>query len=235
MNLILLFEEDFVSDELVRLTGRRLAHVAAVHRGAVGDTLRVGLAGDRLGTGLVRSIDASRLEMEVTLDEDPPPPLPLTLFLALPRPKSLKKVLQAATAMGVKRLFILRSWRVEPSYWQSPALGENSVREQLILGLEQARDTILPRVEFRRLFRPFVEDELPELTRESSAFVAHPPAPAPCPRHTNGPVSLAIGPEGGFIPFEIELLARHGFEPVTLGPRVLRVEHAIPAIIGRMF
>jgi RsmE family RNA methyltransferase len=47
-------------------------------------------------------------------------------------------------------------------------------------------------------------------------------------------VVLAIGPDGGWVPFEIDLLARCGFVPVSLGPRVLRVEVAVSYIIGRV-
>jgi RsmE family RNA methyltransferase len=48
------------------------------------------------------------------------------------------------------------------------------------------------------------------------------------------PVTLAIGPEGGFVPFEIDLLSRQGFQSVHLGPRPLRVETAVPALLGRL-
>jgi RsmE family RNA methyltransferase len=48
-------------------------------------------------------------------------------------------------------------------------------------------------------------------------------------------VTLAIGPEGGFIPYEIDLLKKHNFKATHVGERVLRVENAIPAIISRLF
>jgi RsmE family RNA methyltransferase len=47
-------------------------------------------------------------------------------------------------------------------------------------------------------------------------------------------VTLAIGPEGGFISFEIEKLVEAGLEPVRLGDRALRVEAAIPYAIARI-
>ena len=235
MNLVLLFEEDFVGPQRVRLVGRRLQHVLAVHRARVGDELHVGLVNARLGAGVITSLSSDVLEMEVQLDQPPPPALPVTLLLALPRPKSLKKVLQAAAAMGVKHIVLMATWRVEKSFWDSKVLHPESLREQMVLGLEQARDTVLPEVMLRRRFKPFAEDEVPGLARGTCALLAHPPAPQPCPRAVRGPVTLAVGPEGGFIPYEIELLHAHGFEAVTLGPRVLRVEQAVPALLGRLF
>ena len=236
MNLIILFAEDFIGDpHRVRLHGRRQAHVLGVHRARVGETLRVGLLNGQLGTGRITALSADALEMEVTLEHAPPPPLPLTLLLALPRPKSLKRVLQAVTAMGVKRIVLMNAWRVEKSYWESPVLHPATVREQLVLGLEQAGDTRLPAVMLRPRFKPFVEDEVPAWCRDTRALLAHPPALQPCPRGVGEAVTLAVGPEGGFIDYEVELLQAQGFEAVSLGERILRVEHAVPALLGRLF
>lgn len=235
MNLILLFPDDFVGDQRVRLAGRRREHVMHVHRAAVGDALIVGVTGGRIGTGEVTRIDEEALEMRVALHEDPPKPLPLTLVLALPRPKVLNRVIAGATSLGVKRIYLINAWRVEKSYWKSPRLSEENLLAQRILGLEQARDTTLPSIEVRRLFRPFVEEELPSIARDSLALVAHPTAVAECPRNVSQPVTLAIGPEGGFIEREITSLESIGFTPVALGPRILRVETAVAALLGRLF
>src|SRR6185369_12709721 len=130
---------------------------------------------------------------------------------ALPRPKVLHRVVASASSLGVKRIVLINAWRVEKSYWKSPRLAD--LRDAAILGLEQAKDTILPQIELRRLFRPFVENELPSLARGTRALVAHPGAAAECPRAVAEPVTLAIGPEGGFIAEEIASLARAGFTP----------------------
>jgi RsmE family RNA methyltransferase len=233
MNLILLFDDDFVAPTRVHLAGRRLQHVTSVHRAKTGDELTVGVAGGRVGRGRVVRLDAEALEMEITLDRQPPAPLPLTLVLALPRPKVLNRVIAGAVSLGVKRIFLVNAWRVEKSYWKSPRL--DHLRDQAILGLEQAKDTMLPSIELRRLFRPFVEDELPAIARGTRALVAHPGASAECPRAVGEPVTLAIGPEGGFIAEEVASLERVGFEAVSVGARVLRVETAVAAIIGRIF
>jgi 16S rRNA (uracil1498-N3)-methyltransferase len=237
MNLILLFESDFAENgrSLVMLTGRRKEHVLSVCGAAAGDTLRVGLLNGKCGTGTVRRITENSLEMDVSLDTPPPEPLPLTLILALPRPKALKRCIEAITALGVKRLFIIQSFRVEKSYWSSPVLSDDVLREHMFLGLEQACDTMLPAVTVRKRFKPFVEDELPELLKGSLPLVAHPEAEKRCPFHSDKPITLAVGPEGGFIPYEIGLLQKKGFEAVSLGKRILRVEHAVPALIGRLF
>jgi len=236
VNLILLFPEDFVSGapDRVLLRGRRLLHVTQVQRASIGDELRIGVLGGRIGRGRISTLDSDRLEMQIRLEREPPAPLPATLVLALPRPLMLKRVLHAATAMGVKRIALIGARRVERSFWNSRALRDDALREQLVLGLEQACDTVLPELRLSTRFKRFVVDELPEWSAGSLALVAHPGAATECPRQVGRPITLAVGPEGGFSDFEIETFEEEGFEAVHLGERILRVEAAVPALLSRL-
>ncbi|MCX6992731.1 MAG: 16S rRNA (uracil(1498)-N(3))-methyltransferase [Kiritimatiellaeota bacterium] len=234
MNLILLYDDDFVFGNSVRLTGRRRKHILEVHQPVVGDTLTVGRLGGLIGKGRIAAATSVAVEMDVTLSEAPPAPLAVTLVLALPRPKVIKRVLLAVASLGVKHLYFINGFRVEKSYWQSPVLKPAGIREALVLGMEQARDTILPEVVLRPLFKPFVEDELPTLIRGTLPLIAHPGVDDNCPHAVTQPVTLVIGPEGGFIPYELEKLIAAGCRPVQIGTRILRVETVIPFILGRL-
>ncbi|MNZ56744.1 16S ribosomal RNA methyltransferase RsmE [compost metagenome] len=236
MNLLLLEDGDFVAEGRALLRGRRLKHLHEVHRAEAGDNLRVGRLAGLMGEGRLLRLDADEAEIEIlTLDQPPPAKLPLTLLLALPRPKMLKRVLQTVASMGVPRLVLLNSYRVEKSFWQTPFLQPEAIREQLILGLEQARDTVLPEVTIEKRFKPFVEDRLPALAAGSLGLVGHPGAWPACPRAVDGAVTLAIGPEGGWIPYEVDKLQEAGLAPVQLGERILRVETAVTALLARLF
>jgi hypothetical protein len=165
----------------------------------------------------VLRLEAGEAELRVVLDQPPPAKLPLTLVLALPRPKMLRRVFQTVATMGVPRVILVNSYRVEKSFWQTPFLEPDAIREQLILGLEQARDSVLPEIVIEKRFKPFVEDRLPAISEGTLGLVGHPGNFPPCPRGINEPVTLAIGPEGGWIPYEIDLLAKSGLQPVQLG------------------
>jgi 16S rRNA (uracil1498-N3)-methyltransferase len=235
MNLILLFESDLTEAGHVVLTGRRLKHMMEIHKAKPGDTLRVGIVNGLMGTGTIKSLNATSCEMEVSCTDKPPKRLPCTLLLALPRPKVLRRLIECVTAMGVKKIYIIETWRVEKGFWASPFLSESVLQEHCVLGLEQACDTMMPEIIIKRQFKPFVEDDIPAIVKNTRQLVAHPAAEKSCPHDVKGPITLAIGPEGGFIPFEIDLLKSKGFEEVTLGKRILRVEHVVPAILGRLF
>ena len=115
-----------------------------------------------------------------------------------------------------------------------------SHQEQLVLGLEQAKDTIMPEVILKKGFKPFVQDELPGLIKGKSALVAHPGSALVLRQGcsygsgaSNPNIVLIIGPEGGIIDHEIELLKAAGCQTIDLGPRILRTEYVLPYVVGR--
>ncbi|WP_022965413.1 16S rRNA (uracil(1498)-N(3))-methyltransferase [Denitrificimonas caeni] len=235
MNLLLLSSDDFIAENRVRITDRRLQHLNTVNKASAGQTLRAGLLGGLQGNALVLSINEDAAELQVDFHSPPPAKLPITLLLALPRPKMLRRTLQTIASMGVAKLVLINSYRVEKSFWQTPFLQPEALHEQLILGLEQARDTVLPEIILAKRFKPFVEDELPAMAANTRGLIAHPGDYPECPRALSESVTLAIGPEGGWIPYEVELLSQAGLNPVQLGERILRVETAVPALLARLF
>lgn len=235
MNLLLLNDADMMSPTEARVQGRQLNHIHETLKLKEGDTIQLGLENAQLGLGHLTMLSKDEARVSIEWTETPPVALPLTLFIALPRPKMLKRIIQTVATMGVKELYFINSWKVEKSYWQSPWLRDEKIRENCIMGLEQAKDTIMPNIHLRKRFKPFVEDELPALIKESRALLAHPGTSKACPIALKEQVSLAIGPEGGFTPYEVEKLEEAGFESVHLGQRILRVETAVPVLLSRLF
>ena len=219
----------------VRIAGRRRRHAEEILRATAGDALRVGVVGGRLGTARIVSLDAEHLELETTLDRDPPPKRPLHVVLALPRPPVFRRLLSTLASLGAERILVVGTSRTEKSFWQSHAVLPGSMRERLLLGLEQANDTRVPELECHRWFEPLVEEVLPSRLVGRRALLAHPGAATPCPHAVEGPVTVFIGPEGGLVDYEVERLVGLGFEAVHLGARALRVEPVVPLLVGRLF
>ena len=235
MNLVLLDDKDFIDPETVVLKGRRLKHLLSVNKVAEKDSLVCGLLNGKIGIGVVKKQSDSFLEMTVELDQDPPAPLPLTLVLALPRPKMLKRIIENVTTLGVKNIYLINSWRVEKSFWQSPLLEKKTLEKCMILGLEQSRDTMMPKIIQKRFFTKFVTDELPLISKNSLRITAHPKTSNICPAGVNTETTLVIGPEGGFIDIEIKTLEKQGFLSCHIGQRILKVESAVTFLISRLF
>lgn len=235
MNTLLYSDEDVTAPEQITICDYRVQHLTEILKVEVNQTLRVGELNGKLGVGKVVAVSGEEIVLSVELNQQPPAKLPLTLVLALPRPKMLRRILRTVAELGVPDLHLINSYRVEKSYWKTPALEDEKVQEYFIQGLEQARDTVLPRLHLHQRFKPFVEDELPSLIGNRRALAAHPGDYTICPRGISGELLLAIGPEGGFIPYEVEKLGDAGCDIVSLGSRILRVENAVTSLIGRLF
>ncbi len=236
MNCLLIEPDEMpASTDRIRIKGRRRRHAVEALRARTGDALRVGIIGGRLGTARIVGLDEETLDLEIELDCDPPPKRALQLVLALPRPPVFRRLVATIASLGVERLLVVGTARTEKSFWQSHVIRPETIRERLLLGLEQASDTILPDVEFHRHFDSLLAEVLPSRLTGQRRLLAHPGATEPCPHAIGGPATVFVGPEGGLVDYEVERLVEIGFEAVDLGPRILRVEPVIPLLVGRLF
>ncbi|MDG1065217.1 MAG: 16S rRNA (uracil(1498)-N(3))-methyltransferase [Luminiphilus sp.] len=233
MNIVLFESTEVSSDHIVSLSGRRHKHVRDVLQRAEGDSVRVGMIDGAKGVGQILAMDEATLALRVELKEAPLPCHPATLVLALPRPKMLRRTLRSCAEFGLQNIHIIQSYRVEKSYWQSPLLKPQKIREALLAGLERSGDTRLPVVTLHRRFKPFVEDQLSGIAGKNPIFLAHLGDFPPLDASLTGPQLIMIGPEGGFIPYEVDLACRSGAQPRSLGPRILSVDTTVPAVLGR--
>lgn len=246
MNCILLpttnFQHDNASAYINDLA--QIAHVNKVLNAQVGDRLKIGQLGGKLGSASIKTITSDSIQLsDIQLNNNPPAKLNLIVVLALPRPKVLRRLMMDMTALGVNDIILINSYRTQKSYWQSPMLAR--LDEFVLEGLQQGVDTIAPRISLQKRFKPFVEDKLANLMT-NRAIVAHPysalsfaqyvqqPLAKPKSAHESTlPSMVFIGAEGGWIDYEIELLAEQGCTLVNIGPRILRTEAAVNVILGQ--
>jgi len=242
VNLIILTDADAVGDNRYRLTDNRAEHIRAILRLSVGDTVQVGMLNGPVGEARVERLDDAEVVLVGEKFEDMPAPIPtIDLICALPRPQTLKKVLITSATMGIRNIHLVRANRVEKSYFHSPLLTPDKWTPYLIEGLSQGKLTRLPRVEIHERFRNFFEDTFAELEQSeemaSTKLLPHPEAANAINRIYDGQsprLVLAVGPEGGWVPFEVELMTSLGFKPFKLGPWVLRVETAVTAALAQI-
>ena len=234
MNIVLLDPRQAESEIWTISSKRQLEHLHTHVGVKVGDTLKVGIREAKRYLTEIIEISENSIQLKPLKEETVPEKLSVTLIVALPRPKVLRRLIMDAVTLGVDKLILIHSYRVDKSYWQTPFLQQ--LDHFVTLGLEQAGDTIAPKIELYKRFKPFVEDVLPTMISEHSpAYVAHPYTDLKMPYAVDQSCSVIIGPEGGFIPYEIDLLIKNGCQAVSLGNRILRTETAIPYVLGRLF
>lgn len=249
MNIILFNENEIpsLSQPQICLVDHRAKHIVKVLRSEVGDELKVGVINGGQGKAKVLEITPKypfsvRLEIN-HLSAEPEPLPPIDLILALPRPIMLRRILSQATTLGIGNLFLINANRVEKSFWQASLLEEQEYQEHLRIGLEQAVATRLPKVHIYDKFKPFVEDILPPLLNSyTHKVVADPRGDRTLKESLLGTshegsyakTLLAIGPEGGWVDYELTKFSSQGFHLCTIGSRILKVDTAVIALHSRI-
>jgi 16S rRNA (uracil1498-N3)-methyltransferase len=236
VNLILLERDEIDADGTARLTGPRAEHIVHVLRAASDVCVRVGVLDGGTGVGRVTLGGDGSVRLACELDASVPSRPAVDLLLAVPRPKVMRRLWAQLAALGLGRIILTNAARVERNYFDTHVLSEACYRPLLVEGLQQARDTRVPKVTIRRRFKVLTEDELDALFPGGLRVVAEPAAEISLTDAlrdgARGRVLLAIGPEGGWTAFELDLLAAHGFQAVGIGPRTLRTDTACIALLA---
>jgi 16S rRNA (uracil1498-N3)-methyltransferase len=232
---LLLVEPAEVIEGMVSLTDRRARHLREVLGATIGARVRAGLVGGALATAEVIADDGARIELRLELQGPPPPPLPIELALAVPRPKVLSRVIEAATSFAVQRIALTNAWRVDKSYLGSPRLAPAALAATARLGAEQGATTYLPQITVHRRLMALLDERWPAPGADLR-LIAH-PGGIPIERAAmaaHDPMTLAIGPEGGWIAREVDTFVARGFVVVSLAATILRVETAVAAALGQL-
>ena len=234
MNRVLLTSDEIDAGGIVEVAGRRGAHLVRVLGVRRGQSVRVGIVNGPPGTGRVLEIGEDVVRLSCRFDAAAGPRTGIHLVLALPRPKVMRRLWAPLASLGVERITLVNAARVERNYFDTHWLEARAYEPLLREGAAQAGDTRSPAVAVRRRLKPFVEDDMGLPAGDILRLVAEPGeagrTPAGC--DTAQQVVLAVGPEGGWTPFELELWRNNGFKTLCLGWRTLRSDVACIALLG---
>lgn len=255
LNRILVDEAEVNADNTVVLEkdDYRFNHIRTILKLEEGDSLKLGVTDVGLtDDGCVRNSSKAAVVLFLgapgTLDTSSAAHAAaccVDLLLAVPRPLRLERLLPIIACMGVGQLVLLGAAKVEKDYFGSHLFRRpDEMRRGFVEGLSQAAvDVRCPTVSVHKRLGDFLSDDLdarfpPEIYKR---VIAHPPSagqpeqrlmslPADGARQTR--VVVAVGPEGGWEDQEVQLFLDRGFEPVSLGGRILRTDMAVPVLLG---
>jgi RsmE family RNA methyltransferase len=236
MNLILLEPSEVSDFGDVSLAGARAEHLLKVLRVHPGQNVRFGILDGPCGIGTVTKVVDGTVELRCAFETSIAPHPRVDLLLALPRPKVMRRLWAQLAALGVGRIILTNAERVERNYFDTHVLEPSCYHPLLVEGLQQAKDTRLPKVSIHRQFKVLVEDELDALFRSGLRVVAEPAVEPSLSAVVRASVEervlLAVGPEGGWNSFELDLMAAHGFQVAGMGARTLRADTACVALLA---
>ena len=226
------FVERQVVGSLAILEGDEARHLTRVMRAVVGDEV---LLFDGSGAEFLARISTVRkAAVELTVLERRPTdrelPFELTLAVALPKGERQKWLIEKATELGVTRLVPLITERGVAQPVES-ALAR--LRRAVIEASKQCgRNRLMEIGEPAELLVPSPKSKVQRQESAVSLRLIADPSGIPLNAIERGAsgVITAVGPEGGFTPAELAAAVDDGWQPVSLGKSILRVETAAVAI-----
>jgi len=161
-------------------------------------------------------------------------PLAITLALGISAGDRMDFALQKATELGVARIVPIAAERSVVRLSDERALKRMQHWQGILASAcEQCGRNRLPQLQAVSTLAAFLANSPPS-PRLMLALQAGPDAPRLRDLQLQQQASLLIGPEGGYSERELALALQNGFEPLRIGPRVLRTETAPLAVIAAL-
>lgn len=224
------------------LTGEQASHLARVLRAEPGQIFDVVAAGF-LHRAEITAVSSDRVDFVLHEELESDTALPLHLYLAVFKFDHLEWAIEKATELGVAEITPVLARRTEKHLAQAAVKRVERWRRIAHEASQQSRRTSVPTIADPTPLKLALERESAptrillsetEQTLTLSQFLTQ-SVPHPSQPHRDEwdpATALAIGPEGGWTPEEMNLFTQQKWTHVTLGPRILRAETAAIAAIA---
>jgi 16S rRNA (uracil1498-N3)-methyltransferase len=216
---------------LLTVEGDAYRHLFRARRVGVGERLRVVDGEGRARWGEVIQVGRNAALVELAEPAAPNEPrLRLEVLVATLRPERASWLVEKATEIGAGAVRFLNTERGPRSFGAGTA---ERLRRVAIAAVEQCHRARCPEVTGPHAFTEVTDLAAgaenrwlldPAAAARSFASPTQPSSPSASPME-----SLLVGPEGGWSPAELETLEAGGWQRISLGPRILRIETAVLA------
>lgn len=231
--------DDELPGKFIRLDVSESRHLLKARRTRIGDDVTAFDGEGNLWECRLEEADESGAGLTVlSRQRVPPPRCQIILAQALPKSNVMDRILQKATELGV--------WSVQPLITAhceakiTPSAYKSKIsrwRKIAIESCKQSGNPFLPRILAPMSLQDYSSGLSPgsgSLKLLASLDQNHIKQSNPLNLGDYPPTEAVwlIGPEGDLSEEEYALAYRHGFQPVSLGPNVLRVETAATVALG---
>jgi 16S rRNA (uracil1498-N3)-methyltransferase len=221
------------------LTGDQAIHLARVLRAQPGQIYDI-VSNGFLHRAEITSVSEQQVDFTLHEELSSDAALPLHLLLAVFKFDHMEWAIEKATELGIARITPILARRTEKHLANAALKRSERWRRIALEASKQSRRTDIPEIADPIPLRPALEHEtaptriLLSETEQSTTLTAAltDSLKTTASEAVSQSHALAIGPEGGWTPEEMSLFTQHAWQPVTLGPRILRAETAAIAAIA---
>lgn len=229
MNSLIIPLENLHNNEIIINDLFILNHLHTVLKTQVNKTLRVTVLSYGIFKTKILELtpELCRLEIIKVLPSLSPW---IHLIVGISRPQTVKKILEHGPTFGVGHIHFYKAELSEKSYLDTKILQNNAFKELTHLGLSQSA-IYFHSPQVTSSLRPEINENIQQrfvLDLTESRYFAE------CDIDFSRPLTLAIGPERGFTPEDLNFYRNHGFQSIKVSSSILRVEHAIYAAISQL-
>lgn len=228
-------------DDHVHIMHEDAHHISRVMRKKTGDKVICVHPDGQAATCEIIKIDPKRIELQIRkwLDHDAELPVAVTIAQGLPKGDKMEWILQKGTELGAAAFIPFKSQRSVVK-WDAKKMAKKTERFEKILkeASEQSHRNHVPKLQeqmdIHELIRYGKQFDVCLFAYEEEAKVAKFNSFSTIMKDVEKGQRLlvCIGPEGGFSFEEAQQLRTNGFQPVRLGPRILRTETAAMYILA---
>ena len=224
------FIADTWTPSTATLTGDQAHHLAQVLRAEPGQIFDV-VAGGFLHRAEIVTVSPTAISFTLHEELEAASALPLHLLLAIFKFDHLEWAIEKATELGVERITPILARRTEKHLTLAAVKRVERWRRIALEASKQSRRTDVPEIADPQSLKQALTAETSQLrillseTEQATTLTS-------ALKATSTTLAIAIGPEGGWTPEEMTLFTQHAWQPVTLGPRILRAETAAIAAIA---
>jgi len=221
------------------LIGDQAVHLARVLRAQPGQIYDI-VSNGFLHRAEITSVSEQQVDFTLHEELSSDAALPLHLLLAVFKFDHMEWAIEKATELGIARITPILARRTEKHLANAALKRSERWRRIALEASKQSRRTDIPQIADPIPLRPALEHEtaptriLLSETEQSTTLTAAltDSLKTTASEAVSQSHALAIGPEGGWTPEEMSLFTQHAWQPVTLGPRILRAETAAIAAIA---
>lgn len=234
MNLLILEESERISENQFKIQNRKLEHLIKILKVNLGDNLKAGILNKSIGNFKIIKLEKNEIIGEYIFETNEEYSIfsNIRFYIAYQRPQTIKKIIQLASNLGVKEIYFFPCERSEKSYQDSKIWGEENLKEEIILGLEQGKKIYVPKIFHIKKFH-----ELKNYFQTENLFLLHPNS-----NETNlvslnlnqGSYEFILGSESGFTEKEILYLEKNNSKRISISETILRTESAFLYLLSQI-